>query len=310
MNKAATHIPVNLGASAVGASVLLGDINGDGNVDLVLAGCNASNNTLTVTSLSGLGDGSFGAASTPKQYGGYSCATAGTYRLVDLNGDGQSDIVWVETGAAQVYVLALLNNGANGFAAPSSLAGSMPPSGFTPANIHKPVYSTDINSDGIPDIVLLYTNGNAIAVQYFGGQLNGRLGSAVDLFSYSGTPGNVNYTYDANYSLQLADLNGDGNPDLIAMGAGASGASADVWLNKGAGYFTSVSKNVISSASVNATNWTPLFADVNGDNYVDVVFSSANAVSGSTAAYVFFGNGDGNFTQACGGLSVKSCSLT
>lgn len=308
MNKAATHIPVNLGASAVGASVLLGDINGDGNVDLVLAGCNASNNTLTVTSLSGLGDGSFGAASTPKQYGGYSCATAGTYRLVDLNGDGQSDIVWVETGAAQVYVLALLNNGANGFAAPSSLAGSMPPSGFTPANIHKPVYSTDINSDGIPDIVLLYTNGNAIAVQYFGGQLNGRLGSAVDLFSYSGTPGNVNYTYDANYSLQLADLNGDGNPDLIAMGAGASGASADVWLNKGAGYFTSVSKNVISSASVNATNWTPLFADVNGDNYVDVVFSSANAVSGSTAAYVFFGNGDGNFTQAFGGLSVTGSS--
>jgi RHS repeat-associated protein len=308
MNKVATHIPVNLGASAVGASVLLGDINGDGNVDLVLAGCNASNNTLTATSLNGVGDGSFGAASTPKQYGSYSCATAGAYRLVDLNADGQSDLIWVDAGATQVNVFALLNNGANGFAAPTLLANAVPPSGFTPANIQKPFYSTDINSDGLPDIVLLYTNGNAIAVQYFAGKVNGTLGGAVDLFSYSGTPGNVNYTYDANYSLQLADLNGDGNPDLIAMGAGASGASADVWMNKGAGYFASVSKNVISSASVNATNWTPLFADVNGDNYVDVVFSSANAASGSTAAYVFFGNGDGNFTQAFGGLSLTGSS--
>jgi hypothetical protein len=35
MSKAATHAAVNLGASAAGASVLLGDINGDGNVDLV-----------------------------------------------------------------------------------------------------------------------------------------------------------------------------------------------------------------------------------------------------------------------------------
>ena len=309
MNKAATHAAVNLGASAAGASVLLGDINGDGNVDLVLAGCNTSNNTLTVTSLNGVGDGSFGAAATPKQYSGYSCATAGAYRLVDLNGDGQSDIVWVSTTATQVNVYALLNNGANGFAAPTVLAGSVsPPSGFTPANIQQPFYSTDINSDGIPDVALLYTNGNAIAVQYFAGQLNGTLSSAINLFSYSGVPGNVSYTYAANYSLQLADLNADGNPDLIAMGSGSSGASADVWINQGAGQFASVSKNVLSAPSVNTTSWTPLFADVNGDSYVDVIYSSANAASGSTAAYVFLGNGDGNFTQAFGGLSLTGSS--
>lgn len=309
MNKAATHAAVNLGASAAGASVLLGDINGDGNVDLVLAGCNTSNNTLTVTSLNGVGDGSFGTAATPKQYSGYSCATAGAYRLVDLNGDGQSDIVWVSTTATQVNVYALLNNGANGFAAPSVLSASVsPPSGFTPANIQQPFYSTDINSDGIPDVVLLYTNGNAIAVQYFAGQLNGTLSGAINLFSYSGVPGNASYTYAANYSLQLADLNGDGNPDLIAMGAGTSGASADVWLNQGAGQFATVSKNVISAPSVNTTSWAPLFADVNGDNYVDVIYSSANAASGNTAAYVFFGNGDGNFTQAFGGVSLTGSS--
>ena len=301
--KAATMTPVNLGASSMGANLLIGDINGDGIPDLVVPTCNSSNGNLSVSILKGNGDGTFGTPVTTT-YAGNVCTGIGNFRLTDQNGTGQSDLMWVTAAGTTVNIHALLNNGSGGFAAPKLLNGmgaNTTPAGFTAANIQPNIYWIDINNDGIPDMVLLYMNGNSIAVQAWPGQSNGYLGSSVTLLNYTGTPGNATYTYATNYNLQLVDVNGDGAPDLMAMGAGPSGASADIWMNTGAGTFASVPKqNVVSFSGADLTKWTPNFADVNGDGIVDIVYASANAAAGTPAAYTFFGNGDGTFTQAFG----------
>ena len=312
--KQTPNTSINVGSDNSGASLLIGDINGDGKPDLVIPACNTSTTrnistgTLTVTTLAGNGDGTFGAPITTT-YPNVVCNSVSSFRLSDQNGNGTSDLIWVTAAGSTVSIHAMLNNGSGVFNSPylmNGSGGSPTPTGFTAANIQPNIYWIDLDNDGIPDLALLYMNGNSVAVQYWPGTGNGLLGSPVTKLSYTGTPGNPAYTYSANYKLQLVDLNGDGTPDLIAMGSGSSGASADVWLNTGGGQFASVQQNALNFSGVDLTSWTPNFADVNGDGIVDIVYASANAAAGAPAAYVFLGNGDGTFTQATHASAVTT----
>lgn len=306
-SKQITRFAASQGGASTGTTLQVGDIDGDGIPDLVIPTCSTVDSSLTVTVLKGKGDGTFGAAtSTP--YAGTNCAGVANFRLTDQNGTGQADLIWVTADSGNVSVWGLLNNGTGGFNTPSGLGTGAMPTGFTVGHIQSSVYWADINDDGIPDLVMLYANGNSIAMQYWPGQSNGLLGSPVTALTYTGTPGNSSYTYQANYSLVLADLNGAGAPELLALGKGTSGASVDVWAGVGGGQFSAVQKNAISSNVGNLTGWDVRLADVNGDGLVDIVYASANAAAGARAAYVFLGNGDGNFTQAYGAASNTGTS--
>jgi hypothetical protein len=89
--------------------------------------------------------------------------------------------------------------------------------------------------------------------------------------------------------LAVADLNGDGKPDLVATDDDTKGNGAlFVLLNKGNGTFP-------SQVTYPTQGWgqSVILGDVNGDGKLDAV-----VVSDSALVNVLFGNGNGTFGKA------------
>jgi len=121
-------------------SVAVGDLNGDGIVDLAVS--DSSGNQVRV--LLGKGDGTFELAGTyPAGVGPRSVAIA------DFNGDGRLDLAVADEGTAPNYadgsLSVLLGNGDGTFRSPVQVA-----TGVRPLS----VVVGDFNRDGIPDLAL------------------------------------------------------------------------------------------------------------------------------------------------------------
>ena len=172
-------------------SVVVGDGNGDGRPDIIVA--NSGSNAVTI--FFGTGSGGF---TGPGVFlvGSFPQAAA----LGDLNGDGKIDIVAANSGDNTVTVL--LGNGSGGFtAAPGSPFGV----GSDPLS----VIVVDVNGDGKPDIVTANVNDNTLTVL---------LGNGSGGFTpASGSP----FATGANpFSVAAGDFNGDGRLDLAAANIG------------------------------------------------------------------------------------------
>lgn len=85
-------------------------------------------------------------------------------------------------------------------------------------------------------------------------------------------------------SVTAADLNGDGNLDLVGADGGSNTVS--ILLGNGNGTF-----QTRSSVSVGTNPWSVTSADLNGDGKLDLV----TADSGSNTASILLGNGNGTF---------------
>jgi hypothetical protein len=198
---------VNFGAPALvltggghPTSVAVGDLNGDGKVDAVVANTTVS----SVGVLLGNGDGTFQPAVT---YGTEPVGYPGGMVLSDLNNDGKLDILVLGSSTANV----LLGNGDGTFQAivASPIAGFFPDWAAV----------ADVNGDHKPDLLV---SGFGAGVSLLLGNGDGTFQSAVVI---SGAGGQI----------AVADLNGDHKPDL-AVGYGGS---LSVLLGNGDGTFQS-----------------------------------------------------------------------
>jgi hypothetical protein len=167
----------------------VGDVNGDGKPDVVASGGSQ------VDVLLNAGNGTFAAAQT---YGVASGSIA--VAVGDVNGDGKLDIVTAGYYSSNVNVL--LNNGDGTFGAAQVYATAATPNSIALG---------DFNADGKLDIA---TTGTEIDVLLNNG--DGTLAAA-----YAVGP--------AGSSVNVADFNGDGLPDLAQIDG--SGTSVDVLLN-------------------------------------------------------------------------------
>ncbi|WP_257187560.1 FG-GAP-like repeat-containing protein [Bradyrhizobium sp. WBAH42] len=172
-------------ASAPGPiSVAIGDVNGDGKLDLATA--DYSVNTASV--LLGNGDGTFQAAAS------YAAGSQpGLVQVADLNGDGRQDIVVASQTSNDLSVL--LGNGDGTF---------LPQTNYDVGAGQGFVQVGDVSGDGKPDIVAV---ANGVAV--LPGNGDGTFQPVTTFAAGSGTSSDV-----------LGDVNGDGKLDIIASNFG------------------------------------------------------------------------------------------
>jgi len=287
--------PVSFGSGGATQSVVVADVNGDVEPDFVVA-----NSDQTVGVLLGNGDGTFKPVVT---YGiGIitRVAPANVVAVKDLNGDGKPDIV-VATCSNDCFdgsVDVLLGNGDGTFqAAVTYMFGSSDPNSIA---------IVDMNGDGKPDIVISYPCGEdenghcegdgSVGVLFGNG--DGTFGAATS-YNDGGTgrgPGTA--------SLAVADLNGDGKPDIVVINecpnAPCGGDSvAAVLLGNGDGTF----QPVVTYDSGGQLATSVVVADVNGDGKPDIVVMNqcdSTGACGSGIVYVLLGNGNGTFQTAVG----------
>ena len=251
-------------ADAAHYTVTVASGTGTGTVGLNITGSNVRDRAGN-----GFGGGSFHAApGSPIAVGSDPSFAA----IADVDGDGIPDIVVSNHDSNNVSVL--LGTGAGTFtrAAGSPFAVDAGP---------RALAIVDVNGDGKPDIVTANSNNNSNSSGSVSILLNAGNGS----FSAAGAPIAIG---PHPYSVAVADVNGDGKPDIVTPSA--TQYTATVLLGAGNGSF---SPAVGSPVAVGRGPIAAVLGDVNGDGIVDIF----TADSEDFTANVVLGTGGGSFSS-------------
>ncbi|MBA3912409.1 MAG: VCBS repeat-containing protein [Acidobacteriales bacterium] len=234
-----------------------GDLNGDGIADLIM-----SNYEPSVTVLLGQGGGTFG---SPTNYDLGNQGQTNDVIVADFNGDGKQDVAVAQPEQPLSGSVAILLGNGDG-----SLQAAVSYSAGDGGTTH--LVSGDFNRDGIPDIA---TGGVFV--------LGVLLGNGDGTFQAAQTYAEI---HDSG-PLEVADVNGDGNPDVLALTMGYAPVGIVTFLGNGDGSFQS--GQLFGSSGVSAVSVA--VADFNGDGTIDAVTSDFDD------SYISFlaGHGDGSF---------------
>ena len=256
-------------------NLILADFNKDGALDLLYT---QSDDWATVSL--GRGDGSFQAGAFTQwaeQNAGHNVVTA------DFNGDGVPDVAYSfvanNTGTDDQDFVVQLGTGHGVLGVPTYV-----PAGPCVSNQTEYVAAGDVNGDKKADIVATLNNatgGTCISnmVAVVPGKGNGKFGAPV--YYATGATAQEGKVY-------LADLNGDGKPDIVTENADGT---ISVLLNKGKGSYAA-GKLITSIAALYPHDLDLVIGDFNGDGKLDI---AATTYGNQNVVYVLPGNGDGTF---------------
>ncbi len=259
----AKHAAYDTGAIVPGA-LAVADVNGDGIPDVLVG------NSSSVMVLLGNGDGTLQA---PTAYDIGSSEPA-SIAVGDVNADGHPDLIVAtsfpgdpNSGGVAVF----LGRGDGTFRSPLIFRSG----GFGALG----VAIADVNRDGRPDLIVAnvcqtppncyFNNPGSVGVLLGNG--DGTFKSAISYTSVGNTQG-----------MAVADLNGDGTPDVVVEGIGTD---IGVLLGNGDGTFQPLVGYYPSAGGTEAL----AIGDVNGDGKPDLVLCPGGLVA------VLLGNGDGTF---------------
>jgi len=237
-------------------SVILGDLNSDGKLDLVVAN-NNSNNVSVLLNTTAPG------AATPNFAPSQEFVTGDgpvSVAIGDLNGDGKLDLV-VANLVSTVSVF--LNNTVPGAANVSFAARK----DFAAGDGPRSVAVGDFNLDGKPDLAVVNFNSNTVSV------LLNTTNAGADVASFGAIhdfPTGVRPV-----SVTVGDLNGDTKPDLAV--ANVNSNSVSVLLNT---TLPGAQTPAFADKKDFATNFNPTsvtVVDLNGDAAPELAIANANS---------------------------------
>jgi hypothetical protein len=263
---------IDLAVASANSSGIAGiasrDFNGDGRGDAVVSVVGSSSAPGSHSQIAVLTSGADGALSILATFP--SSGDAGNVSAIDLDGDGNLDLVQGHNTAVEVR----LGNGNGTFQAATSLPGA------TGA-----VIAGDIDGDSLPDIVtsagnLRHGNGDG---------------------SFTSLPGIADIG-EQIFKFALGDVDGDGDNDLVALTLTDSTDIGQqfvrIHLNDGNGVFTVLDTGYVAVPSVPHVTLT----HIDGDPHLDMVLGAAGAglygpdQNGPGELQVLLGLGDGRFT--------------
>jgi len=257
-------------------NVVIGDINNDKKLDLIVA----SEKTRSVTVLTGKGDGQFAA-----QFNKTTIPDGpGEIALGDVNADGKLDLAVATHDSYGVTLL--LGDGNGGFTiAPGSpiimKVGRQP-------HTHG-LALVDMNRDNKLDLVTVNNADNDVSLA-FG---DGRGG-------FTRAPGSPFAVGPSPYPIAIGDVNGDGQLDIVAT-ATATGPSRaqQLAMSRALTLLLADGRGGFRSTSLPLRTGEPWFAvinDINGDRKPDIL-ATHHEMSHLT---VMIGDGKGGFVEANG----------
>jgi hypothetical protein len=218
--------------------IITGDFNNDHKADIAIA---LGNQTVAV--LLGTGNGTFG----PPSY--YFDNGAVTIMSADFNGDGNADLVAVNDSGVSTPTAFLFGKG----------DGTFQPAVF-PLGSYVAFATADVNNDGKPDLLGQGANGTQVL-----------LGNGDGTFTAL-SPWNLMFPYFGPGIGFLADINGDGNLDVVGSeGIGSHDDYEGVYPGNGDGTFGAF-VNVIDSLCFCVPVVPFAAADMNGDGKPDLIF--------------------------------------
>ena len=248
--------------SETSANVSIGDVNGDGNPDIVLA--KGRHWPLVDRVLLGDGRGGFLSAhdlgtASDRTYSGH---------LVDLDGDRDLDVVISnDRDPKPVY----LNDGKGQFR-PGSTYGQ-------PGWPTRHATVVDLNADSLPDIVVANRTGDRPGASYVCyNKGHGRFDGECEKFAT-----------ESATTITAADVTGDGLPDLIVPHR--DGGQSHIYVNGGKGTFAGATR--VPFGPANATIRMSNAADLNGDGRQDLV-----TIDEKTGVAIYYGEAGNRLSAA------------
>jgi hypothetical protein len=272
-------------------SYALGDVNGDGFADIVyiVPDCNSGGFYVAT----GKGDGTFNAPVFIQSTISGPGININSIQVADFNHDGKADITYLYStvgtdGTATNEGFAVqLGNGNSTFQPPLVTQTSSTPGTQVATPFSQISAIGDVNGDGFPDLFVVESippictpQGCGPVTGYtFQLYLGNGDGTFKSPYTMPTNPGLTSGLQNPYSQVVIADMNGDGHPDVVALDPISAGGLA-IYLGNGTGTFATPS-------FINAGGSGVAVADFNGDGKLDV------AVMGGEFSGIYLGNGDG-----------------
>ena len=292
---------VSLDSNAL--SCAMGDINGDGALDIVVVSDTSSTTLMQIWMQTGATP-AFTSVTAPLNTQGstyYEFLAFG-----DADGDGDADLVITTSGG-----------GGPGFSGGSELYINDGSGEFTihpnsPVNVRieeisgaRAIAWGDIDGDADSDLVISYyertsVTGDPIVDVFY---LKVWINSGANAIFVDGTatalPGSIGVTSEKVFQIALGDTDGDGDLDLIA--------DRYLFINNGGGVFSAPSTHTSTTCSASPKNCPLQLADVDGDGALEIYYGSSGE-----SDFRAFGdtNGDGRLDMIVGNSYYVSSGTT
>lgn len=261
-------------SGATSANVSIGDLNGDGHLDVLLV--RGRHWPLDNLVLPGDGTGSFG---HPYPLGGPADRSYSGV-LADLDGDGDLDVVVSNDDPDENRIH--LNDGAGRFSRGSTFGRSDWPT--------RHVDVVDLDRDGLVDAVLANRYGSEGGASFI------CFGAGEGRFRDECTP----FSSGSATTIAHGDFNGDGVPDLVVPHR--DGGQGFIHLNDGSGGFPERRPFGPAAASIRSAH--P--ADLDGDGRLDLAL-----IDERSGPAILYARADGSFAEAValGGAGPRPYAL-